>query len=72
MVKQDELLFPAAGKPRIIAFSFHDEWGQIIPWVLVGDKWVRQAGVPAGELVAVGFENDLLTLKRVGDGFKNN
>jgi hypothetical protein len=72
MVNQENLLIPAAGKPQIIAFSFHEKRGEIIPWLLINDEWIQQAGVPAGELIAVGFEKDLLTLKRVGDECKNN
>lgn len=72
MVQQENLLIPAAGKPQIIAFSFHERRGEIIPWLLIDDEWVRQAGVPAGELVAVGFEKNLLTLKRATDGVSRN
>jgi hypothetical protein len=70
MVKQENLLVPAAGKPQVIAFSMSGD--KIIPWLLINDRWVRQAEVPAGELVAIGLEKDLLTLKRATDGVSRN
>ena len=72
MVKNEMLLIPAAGRPQIIAFSISAEGGTIIPWLLMNDEWVRQAEVPAGELVAVGLEKDLLMLKRAADGCSRN
>jgi len=72
MVQQENLLIPAAGKPQIIAFSMNEGTGTIIPWLHVNGEWVRQAEVPAGELVAIGLENDLLTLKRATDGVSRN
>lgn len=72
MVKQEMLLIPAAGRPQMIAFSMSEDTGKIIPWLLINEKWVRQAEVPAGELVAIGLEKDLLTLKRATDGISRN
>lgn len=72
MVKNEMFLIPAAGRPQIIAFSMSSEGGKIIPWLLVNDEWVQQAEIPAGELVAIGLEKDLLTLKRATDGISRN
>ena len=72
MVQEKTLLIPAAGRPQIIAFSMNEDAGTIIPWLHVNGEWVRQAEVPAGELVAVGLEKDLLTLKRSTDGVSRN
>jgi hypothetical protein len=69
MVKEN-LLVPAAGRPQVIAFSMSE--GRIVPWLLIGERWVRQREVPAGELVAIGLEKDLLTLKRSTDGISRN
>jgi hypothetical protein len=48
------------------------EGGTIIPRLLINDEWVQQAEVPAGELIAIGLEKDLLTLKRATDGCSRN
>jgi hypothetical protein len=72
MVKNETLLIPAAGKPQMIAFSMNEDTGTIIPWLHVNGEWVRQAEVPAGELIAIGLEKDLLTLKRATDGVSRN
>jgi hypothetical protein len=72
MVQEKTLLIPAAGRPQIIAFSMSEGAGKIIPWLHVNGEWVRQAEIPAGELVAIGLEKDLLTLKRATDGISRN
>jgi hypothetical protein len=72
MVKNEMLLIPAAGRPQIIAFSMSAEGGTIIPRLLINDEWIQQAEVPAGELIAIGLEKDLLTLKRATDGCSRN
>ena len=69
---QENLLIPAAGKPQMIAFSMNEDAGTIIPWLHVNGEWVRQAEVPAGELIAIGLEKNLLTLKRATDGVSRN
>jgi hypothetical protein len=69
---QENLLVPAAGRPQMIAFSMNENTCAIIPWLHINGEWVRQAEVPAGELIAIGLEKDLLTLKRAGDGCINN
>lgn len=72
MVKNENLPMPAAGQPQMIAFTVSAGDSKIIPWLHVNGEWVRQADVLAGELVAIGLENDLLTLKRAADGCSGN
>lgn len=72
MVKKEMLPMPAAGQPQMIAFSLSSGNGTIIPWLHVNGEWVQQAGVPAGDLIAIGVENDLLTLKQRADGISRN
>lgn len=72
MVQQENLLVPAAGRPQMIAFSMNEGTGTIIPWLHINGEWIRQAEVPAGELIAIGLEKDLLMIKRATDGCSRN
>lgn len=72
MVKHETFPVPAVGEPQMIAFSLSAGNDTIIPWLHVDGAWVRQAGIPAGELVAIGLENDLLTIKKAADGVSRN
>lgn len=72
MVKNENLLVPAAGRPQMIAFSMNEGTGTIIPWLHINGEWMQQAEIPAGELVAIGLEKNLLTLKRATDGSSRN
>lgn len=72
MVKQETLPMPVADEPQMIAFSASSAGGKIVPWLHVKGEWVRQDSIPAGDLVVIGFENDLLTIKRAADGDRRN
>lgn len=72
MVKNENLPMPAAGQTQMIAFTASAGDSKIIPWLYVNGEWVRQDSIPVGDLAMIGFENDLLTLKRAADGVAGN
>jgi len=72
MKKKETLPMPVAGQPQMIAFSMREDTGTIIPWLHINGEWVQQSEIPAGELVAIGLEKNLLTLKRANDGVSRN
>ena len=73
MIQEKTLLIPAAGKPQIIAFSMSEDTGTIIPWLLINEEWVRQAGFKIGDHIEIDVKNNRLVIKKLSaDGDHRN